>query len=586
MTSETRTCQNCKNQFAIEPDDFGFYEKIKVPPPTFCWRCRLQRRLTWRNERALYKRNCDLCQNPIFSMYPAGTKFPVYCHNCWFSDQWDPLSYGRDYDFKRSFFEQIYELQQVVPRSALKSSNSVNSDYSNQIANCKNCYLITSGSEDEDCMFSYRILNCRRVLDSFALTKCENSYECSLGRESNRVFFSQGFADSYDLYFCDEPRGSQNCFMSVNLRRKSHVFRGEQLSKEDYQRKFSEIDFGSYKVVEELKSEFSNMVINSLRPHGTFKNTVNTTGNALANTKNCTYCFHGSNLENCHYCFLIDDAKDSMDVNNGCCTMELAYEVCTTGVKAANIKFSVDAWPDVFDLEYCDGCCSGDRNLFGCVSVRNKEYCILNKQYSPAEYANLKKKIVAQMDEVAYTDRGGRIYKYGEFFPAELSPFPYNDSVAQDHFRLTAAEVVAQGWRWQDSEKNAGITLSAQKIPDNIRDTKEEIIKEIIGCEHEGECNERCTLGFRIVPEELQFYIQNKLPLPRLCPNCRHYQRLAKRNPLNLWKRECACNRRQYKNSTTHFHGNDPCPNQFQTSYAPDRPEMIYCEQCYNAEIV
>jgi len=30
---ETRNCQNCKKDFIIELDDFGFYEKIKVPIP-------------------------------------------------------------------------------------------------------------------------------------------------------------------------------------------------------------------------------------------------------------------------------------------------------------------------------------------------------------------------------------------------------------------------------------------------------------------------------------------------------------------------------------------------------------------------
>ncbi|KKQ02734.1 MAG: hypothetical protein US18_C0013G0008 [Parcubacteria group bacterium GW2011_GWB1_36_5] len=29
MNSETKTCQNCKGEFIIEPDGFGFYEKIK-----------------------------------------------------------------------------------------------------------------------------------------------------------------------------------------------------------------------------------------------------------------------------------------------------------------------------------------------------------------------------------------------------------------------------------------------------------------------------------------------------------------------------------------------------------------------------
>ena len=60
--SENRICQNCKKDFIIEPDDFGFYEKIKVPPPTFCPECRLKRRLYHYNKRALYKRLCAFCK--------------------------------------------------------------------------------------------------------------------------------------------------------------------------------------------------------------------------------------------------------------------------------------------------------------------------------------------------------------------------------------------------------------------------------------------------------------------------------------------------------------------------------------------
>jgi RNA polymerase subunit RPABC4/transcription elongation factor Spt4 len=37
---ETKNCQNCKKDFNIEPDDFSFYEKMKVPVPTWCPECR------------------------------------------------------------------------------------------------------------------------------------------------------------------------------------------------------------------------------------------------------------------------------------------------------------------------------------------------------------------------------------------------------------------------------------------------------------------------------------------------------------------------------------------------------------------
>ena len=80
-----------------------------------------------------------------------------------------------------------------------------------------------------------------------------------------------------------------------------------------------------------------------------------------------------------------------------------------------------------------------------------------------------------------------------------------------------------------------------------------------------------CTEAFRIIPQELAFYRRMNLPLPRLCPNCRHYQRLKQRNPLKLWKRQCQA---------------PGCANTFETSYAPDRPEIVYCEACYLKEVV
>jgi len=69
MNSETKTCQNCKAQFTIVPEDFAFYDKLKVPPPTWCPQCRLQRRLTQINVRVLYKRTCDLCKKETLSLF-------------------------------------------------------------------------------------------------------------------------------------------------------------------------------------------------------------------------------------------------------------------------------------------------------------------------------------------------------------------------------------------------------------------------------------------------------------------------------------------------------------------------------------
>ncbi len=47
--SENKICQNCQKDFKIESEDFNFYEKIKVPTPTWCPECRMIRRFLIRD---------------------------------------------------------------------------------------------------------------------------------------------------------------------------------------------------------------------------------------------------------------------------------------------------------------------------------------------------------------------------------------------------------------------------------------------------------------------------------------------------------------------------------------------------------
>jgi len=62
MESEIKQCKSCDQNFTIESEDFAFYNKIKVPPPTWCPECRFKARHAFRNQTTLYKRNCDLCK--------------------------------------------------------------------------------------------------------------------------------------------------------------------------------------------------------------------------------------------------------------------------------------------------------------------------------------------------------------------------------------------------------------------------------------------------------------------------------------------------------------------------------------------
>jgi hypothetical protein len=75
--------------------------------------------------------------------------------------------------------------------------------------------------------------------------------------------------------------------------------------------------------------------------------------------------------------------------------------------------------------------------------LRNKEYCILNKQYTKEEYEQLVPQIIDHM-----TKTGER----GEFFPASISPFCYNETVVMEYYPLTKDEALAKGFKRMDTE--------------------------------------------------------------------------------------------------------------------------------------
>jgi len=271
-------------------------------------------------------------------------------------------------------------------------------------------------------------------------------------------------------------------------------------------------------------------------------------------------------------------------------TSSLLYEALQCGDKVSDVRFTWWAITQSRNVEY-SMYIVGSSNIFGCVGIKKQKYCILNKQYSKDEYEKLRATIIEQMDKIPYKDKQGNTYTYGEFFPIALSPFSYNETSAQEFFPLQKEEAQRKGYQWKEmAAKTVQVTKKTDELPDTIDGVLDSITKDVIECLHKGECNEQCTKGFTIIPAELKFYQSMNLPLSRLCPNCRHAARTQFRNPLKLWERQCQCAGKTsensiYENTVEHFHKNDHCSNNFQTAYSPDKPDIIYCEQCYLAEV-
>jgi hypothetical protein len=552
-----KVCAVSKKEFEITDADLEFYEKMGVPVPTICPEERQRRRLAHRNERKLYRRKCDLCGEKIISIYPENSPFSVFCQKCWWSDLWDAKSFGRDFDFSKPFFEQFAALQKKVPQCSLCVLNSENSEFCNYVGNVRNCYLVFGPVYSEDCLYGspYYSKNC---VDNLLLRKCEWCYECVDCRKLYECFHCQDCHSSNKLVHCFDLKNCHDCIGCAGLRNKSYCIFNVSYSREDFEKMKKKLDLKNPNHHEKIRQELARLKLEV--PHRFmqgFQNDREITGNYIFNSKNIDNSYFVDRCEDCSYCAQIVDLKNCFDnnfteENEGCVEYLGAYQ-------NKFLHFSKFC-NQVSESFYADSCFHSS-NLFGCVGMRHAEFCILNKKYSPEEFEKLRTKIVQKMRETG---------EWGEFFPIEISPFAYNETVAQEYFPLEKSEVLARGWRWREQKKTQSSRKSGEKkssflkedlggfkIPDSIFDVDEKICSEILACK-------TCGKNYKIQKSELKFYKKMSLPIPQKCPDCRHFSRMKLRNPRKLFSRKC-----------------ESCDQKICTTFSPDRPEKVFCEQCF-----
>ena len=581
-TDSRQVCENCKKDFIIESNDFSFYKKLGVPVPRWCPHCRFIRKLTFTNERSLYKRECANCRKSTISIYHPNVPYPIWCIQCHLSDVWDASDFATEYDFSRTFFEQFRDLRYKIPHRALDQNerNGEGCEYANFCYSSKNVYLsfnVTGNSENIKYSKPFLRLN-KNCVDCLIIYKNEKVYEVVRGIQNFNSSFlieSDQCIDSHFLYDCTN---CQNCCLSSNLRNKNFVFKNKQLTKEEYKKALTELALGTYQGQSEAKKEFKNIAKNAMTKYAHIKNSVNCSGDLIENSKNCTHCFGLMDAENVKNTFYgINTMKDCQDlIFTG--RVEECYEFTLGGRAGSRIVLSFSCGGGCKNLFYCDNC-SSCSDCFGCVGLKKKQYCILNKQYKKEEYFKIIEKIKNHMNDMPYVDKIGREYPFGEYFPSELSPFAYNETIAYEENPLSKEDTIAQGYRWLDKEQKVSATaINPDEIPNDIKNVEKEICGQIIACKNEGRIETQCTYGFKIIPDELVFYKQMNLPIPRYCPNCRYYDRLKWTNPFKFYERNCMCK------IENHGH-TGKCKNKFETMYAPDRPEIIYCKECYQKEV-
>lgn len=514
MAMINKTCASCSGQFAITPQDEQFYRKVQAPEPKTCPRCRMQRRFAYRNERSLFSGSCGKCHKAIISIYNPNLEVTVYCQTCWWGDDWDPCDYGQEIDWSRSLLDQYLEVRKRVPRLALVAMNSDNSDYTNMCADNKDCYLLFAAENCENCSYGKLVQKCKDSFDNCFLYDSELCYECINCRNCFQSSYLKDSQDSREVHYSIGLKGCSSVFLCNDLHNKEYYIRNQPVSVADYHQQVAEL----LKDRKQCYQEWLQLAKGRVVKYANNLNSPDCTGDSLTNCKRVYDSYDITDGQDIRYCTDALTPKDSYDCSFFYYNPELCYD-CLSMLETYNVHYSTFIFYSR-DVEYGDQVHNAhDVLLSSC--LRKKNFVILNKQYSEADYHELRKKLIAKM-----TADG----EYGELPSLNYSLFAYNDTVAQEYFPLTLEEARAKKLRWNQ------------------------------------EADAATAKPFKCTKAELVFYKQMGLPEPIEHPELRHRHRMALRNPRKLWERQCM---------------NAGCQNRFQTTYKPDRTEQVYCEGCY-----
>ncbi len=563
---QERTCRISGKKFYIRPEDIGFYKKIGVPLPTLSPQEKMRKKMAFINIENLFYGKSAKTGKKIVSSYPPNTKYQIWEHKVW--NDADFTNLAEEYNNELKFFEQYKLFQLKIPRPNLFIKNSVNSDYTNFAQNLKNCYLVFDAIESEYCAYGEYYDNSKYCYHSFGTIHTEITYDSLQSNKNYRSFFLDHSDNCLNSSFLFDCKNCSDCFMCTNLRHKQYCFYNQQLSAEEYQEKMKEVNLGSRKEVEKYKKDFQDLKKKTIHRANRNTKVINCVGDNLTNCKNCYQVSFSEDSENLNYTIGVARGKDLHDAFICWPGAEFSYEVSYSIGAIYNTKFAVLA-SNLRDCEYCD-LCKNCSNCFACIGLKNKKFCIFNKQYSEEEYWQ-------KVDEIKTKMLAGG--EYGEFFPRELAPVPYNISVATSYGGYDDLKIAKKyGYRIEEVEEPSPDTeneITIEEVPDDIsyfaeaskdkKDTTDDILSKVI--------IDKNGKKFRYTKEELEFHRKYNLALPT-----EHYASiLAEKRialgPIDFNPKYRDCTKCGQKTQVT-----------FPKDY-PNAPEKVWCEKCYNQEV-
>lgn len=304
-----------------------------------------------------------------------------------------------------TFFTELQKLIFSHPSLPLVIINCEDSEFCNEIYSSKNMYYCFDSYESADCCYIFDSYICASCVDCDYAVESELCYECV---DVNKCFnceyleYCGGLTDSAFSYDCGN---CNNIFGCVNLKNKSFCIFNRQLTEEEYKVKVKEL--------KKLPPEKILAVVSGLKKRFPLTQTIgfeneNTDyGNYIHFNKNCYLCFDAAYDEDCGYLYDSFHCQTCYDLTYASQGTELTYQALDS-TNLFNCNFIIHG-SSCQDSSYLFNCFNV-KNSLGCVGLKNKDYCILNRQFTKEEYDRLSRQILAKIND-ANLEWGNLVYQ-------------------------------------------------------------------------------------------------------------------------------------------------------------------------------
>lgn len=518
-----RTCRISWNEFIISDQEIALleklapsigWEKFPLPLPTVCPLERKRRKFPFKNYLSLFKRKDSKTGETIISSYPTDSVYAVYSQENWWNTPWDPLDYGKGYDPTKTITEQIDRIWKSVPVPTLDNAyrDTVNSEYINGCGPSKDCYLTSNSAYNEKCLYGWFIFHSTHILDANYITESEYCSHSQHLSQCYNIHFSWDTSDTRDGRYLFSCNGCQYVLGWVGLKNQKYQILNTPCSEEEYhstEKKLSEdrdfrIDFE--KKVQLLLGEV-------WLEHHALTGSHDSSGDFCYESKNALECYNVGNCEDVLYITDSFNTKDSAHISMWWDGTTLSYDSVDVGLNISEVYFSTSCW-EGSRMNFYSHKCNNCQFIFGCSGLRNKSYCIFNKEYTKDEWEETVKKIIKQMQKE---------WTWGEYLDPKYAPFAYNESLGNTFSPLTKNKALERWFRWSEREETIpeGITkvIPWDRLPDTIREIPDEILQWAIKCP-------LTNKYFQIQPIELELCRKFGIAVPKIHPITRIQKRL------------------------------------------------------------